>query len=92
MTCVTSGRNALVIGDSEGGITLCNEDFSLRRFVAHESCVNFAYQVFVSVFLDLVYIFKYAAHNRRRNRLPIHRRYPVLSELGEAIPFESAKQ
>lgn len=45
MTCITSGRKNLVIGDSEGGITLCDEDFSLRRFIAHEGSVNFAYQV-----------------------------------------------
>ena len=34
-----------MFGDSEGGVTICNQDFSLHRFVAYEGSVEFAYQV-----------------------------------------------
>ena len=45
MTCVTSGRGNLIFGDSEGGITICDEDFAIQRFCAYEQNVNFAFQV-----------------------------------------------
>lgn len=34
-----------MFGDSEGGITLSDQEFALRRFIAHEFGVNYAYQV-----------------------------------------------
>ncbi len=34
-----------MFGDSEGGITLSDQEFSLRRFIAHDYGVNHAYQV-----------------------------------------------
>lgn len=45
MTSISSGRGKLVFGDSEGGVTLCDDEFSLRRFIAYEHNVNFVYQV-----------------------------------------------
>lgn len=47
ITCVTGGNGQLVFCDSEGGITICNQDYSLHRFKAHEGCINFAYLVLV---------------------------------------------
>lgn len=51
MTSITSGKGKLVFGDSEGGITLCDEEFALQRFIAYEQSVNFAYQVSICFFL-----------------------------------------
>ena len=45
MTSISSGRGKLVFGDSEGGVTLCDDEFSLRRFIAYEHSVSFVYQV-----------------------------------------------
>lgn len=50
MTSITSGKGKLVFGDSEGGITLCDEEFALQRFNAYEQSVNFAYQVSICIF------------------------------------------
>lgn len=35
----------LIFGDSEGGITICNQLYGLSRFIAYEHGVNFVYQV-----------------------------------------------
>ena len=40
ITCVTGGMGQLVFGDSEGGITISNQNYSLSRFKAHDGCIN----------------------------------------------------
>lgn len=43
VTCVAGGNGQLLYADSEGGITICNQNYSLKRFQAHAGCINFAY-------------------------------------------------
>lgn len=43
ITSVTGGNGQLIFSDSEGGITICNQNYSLKRFQAHKGCINFAY-------------------------------------------------
>ena len=40
ITCVTGGLGQLVFGDSEGGDTISNQNYSLSRFKAHDGCIN----------------------------------------------------
>ena len=45
VTCISEGMDKLIFGDSEGGITICNQVYGLNRFIAYEHGVNFVYQV-----------------------------------------------
>ena len=45
ITCVTGGNGQLFFCDSEGGITICNQNYSVKRFQAHQGCIHFAYLV-----------------------------------------------
>lgn len=44
ITCVSGGKGQMIFGDSEGFITICSHDYSLKRFSAHQRRVNFCYQ------------------------------------------------
>lgn len=45
ITCVAGGNGQLFFCDSEGGITICNQNYSVKRFQAHQGCIHFAYLV-----------------------------------------------
>lgn len=50
ITCVTGGNGQLLFADSEGGVTISNQDYSLSRFQAHQGCINNC------LFVDLMFM------------------------------------
>ena len=56
ITCYGKGKNSLFFGDSEGGVTVCDQSYLLYRFLAHDTCINYIYQVFYKNQLLLYFI------------------------------------